>query len=213
MSYTRYCKCHFHEGESEHWGLLDRKAFAHKGAISHYTPDIQVSPEHLILDVNFDWVTERVWGTTHYNLIFKGHNVEEISFDAVNLDVSRVVIGRKLVHFENTGKKIIVQLNKQYKLGDRISIKLDHSVTRPVAGVYFTKPDNHHIDRFKTVWTQGQDEDSRYYFPCFDKPNFKQTTEVIMHLPPKMFGLSNGRLVKKKLSQSCLLYTSDAADE
>ena len=202
MSYTRYCKCHFHEGESEHWGLLDRKAFAHKGAIPHYTPDIQVSPEHLILDVNFDWVTERVWGTTHYNLIFKGHNVEEISFDAVNLDVSRVVIGRKLVHFENTGKKIIVQLNKQYKLGDRISIKLDHSVTRPVAGVYFTKPDNHHIDRFKTVWTQGQDEDSRYYFPCFDKPNFKQTTEVIMHLPPKMFGLSNGRLVKKKLSQS-----------
>ena len=206
MSYTRYCKCHFHEGESEHWGLLDRKAFAHKGAISHYTPDIQVSPEHLILDVNFDWVTERVWGTTHYNLIFKGHNVEEISFDAVNLDVSRVVIGRKLVHFENTGKKIIVQLNKQYKLGDRISIKLDHSVTRPVAGVYFTKPDNHHIDRFKTVWTQGQDEDSRYYFPCFDKPNFKQTTEVIMHLPPKMFGLSNGRLVKKKLSQAGSLF-------
>ena len=206
MSYTRYCKCHFHEGESEHWGLLDRKAFAHKGAIPHYTPDIQVSPEHLILDVNFDWVTERVWGTTHYNLIFKGHNVEEISFDAVNLDVSRVVIGRKLVHFENTGKKIIVQLNKQYKLGARISIKLDHSVTRPVAGVYFTKPDNHHIDRFKTVWTQGQDEDSRYYFPCFDKPNFKQTTEVIMHLPPKMFGLSNGRLVKKKLSQAGSLF-------
>ncbi len=202
MSYTRYCKCHFHEGESEHWGLLDRKAFAHKGAIPHYTPDIQVSPEHLILDINFDWVTERVWGTTRYNLVFKGHNVEEISFDAVNLDISRVAIGRKLVNFENTGKKIIIQLNKRYQLGDRISIKLDHSVTRPVAGIYFTKPDNHHIDRFKTVWTQGQDEDSRYYFPCFDKPNFKQTTEVIMHLPPKMFGLSNGRLVKKKSSQS-----------
>ncbi len=202
MSYTRYCKCHFHEGESEHWGLLDRKAFAHKGAIPHYTPDIQVSPEHLILDINFDWVTERVWGTTRYNLVFKGHNVEEISFDAVNLDISRVAIGRKLVNFENTGKKIIIQLNKRYQLGDRISIKLDHSVTRPVAGIYFTKPDNHHIDRFKTVWTQGQDEDSRYYFPCFDKPNFKQTTEVIMHLPPKMFGLSNGRLVKKKLTQS-----------
>ena len=202
MSYTRYCKCHFHEGESEHWGLLDRKAFAHKGAIPHYTPDIQVSPEHLILDINFDWVTERVWGATLYDLVFKGHNVEEIIFDAVNLEVSRVVIGRKIVNFENTGKKIIIQLNKKYQLGDRISIKLDHSVTRPVAGIYFTKPDNHHVDRFKTVWTQGQHEDSRYYFPCFDKPNFKQTTEVIMHLPPKMFGLSNGRLVKKKLSQS-----------
>ena len=202
MSSNRYCKCHFFEGESEHWGLLDRKAFAHKGASPHYTPDIEVSPEHLILEVNFDWVKERVWGKTQYNLLVKGHDVEEITLDAVNLEVSRVLIGRKSVNFENTGRKIIIPLNKKYQLGDRISIKLDHSVTRPVAGIYFTKPDNHHTDRFKTVWTQGQDEDSRYYFPCFDKPNFKQTTEVIINLPKNMFGLSNGRLVKKRISRT-----------
>ena len=202
MSSTRYCKCHFHEGESEHWGLLDRKAFAHKGARPHYTPDALVLPEHLILELNFDWMKEKVWGATQYTLVIKGHDIEEIVFDAVNLDVSRVLIGRRSFDFENTGKKIIIPLSKKYQLGDRMSVKLNHSVTRPVAGIYFTKPDNHHTDRFKTVWTQGQDEDSRYYFPCFDKPNFKQTTEVIMHLPPKMFGLSNGRLVKKKSSRT-----------
>ena len=201
MSYTRYCKCHFYEGESEHWGLLDRKAFAHKGAMPHYTPDIQVSPEHLTLEVNFDWTKERVWGTTKYDLLFKGHDIDKITFDAINLDISRVLIGRKSVDFENTGKKIIIPLKKKFQLGGRMSIKLDHSVTRPVAGIYFTKPDNHHTDRFKTVWTQGQDEDSRYYFPCFDKPNFKQTTEVVINLPPKMFGLSNGRLIKKSISR------------
>ncbi|SVB30782.1 uncharacterized protein METZ01_LOCUS183636, partial [marine metagenome] len=144
MSYTRYCKCHFYEGESEHWGLLDRKAFAHKGAMPHYTPDIQVSPEHLTLEVNFDWTKERVWGTTKYDLLFKGHDIDKITFDAINLDISRVLIGRKSVDFENTGKKIIIPLKKKFQLGDRMSIKLDHSVTRPVAGIYFTKPDNHH---------------------------------------------------------------------
>ena len=200
MSYTRYCKCHFHEGESEHWGLLDRKSFAHKGAKAHYTPDTQVLPEHLTLDLNFDWTEERVWGSTQYDLVIKGHAVEEIVFDAVNLEVSRVLIGRKLVDFENTGTQIILPLTKKYKPGERLRVKLDHSVSHPVAGIYFTKPDNHHAGRFKTLWTQGQDEDSCYYFPCFDKPNFKQTTEVIMHLPPGIFGLSNGRLVKKKLS-------------
>ena len=206
MSYTRYCKCHFHEGESEHWGLLDRKAFAHKGAMPHYTPDTLVFPEHLTLELNFDWMEERVWGVTQYDLVVKGHDVEEITFDAINLYVSRVLIGRKSVKFENTGKKIILPLKKKYRSGERISIKLDHSVSHPVAGVYFTKPDNHHADRFKTMWTQGQDEDSRYYFPCFDKPNFKQTTEVILHLPPRMFGLSNGRLVKRKSSPTGSLF-------
>ena len=80
MSSTRYCKCHFHEGESEHWGLLDRKSFAHKGAKAHYTPDAQVLPEHLTLDLNFDWKEERVWGSTQYDLEIKGHGVEEVVF-------------------------------------------------------------------------------------------------------------------------------------
>ena len=83
MSYTRYCKCHFHEGKSEHWGLLDRKAFAHKGAMPHYTPDTLVLPEHLMLELSFDWMEERVWGVTQYDLVIKGHDVEEIAFDAV----------------------------------------------------------------------------------------------------------------------------------
>ena len=81
MSYTRYCKCHFHEGESEHWGLLDRKAFAHKGARPHYTPDALVLPEHLILELNFDWMKEKVWGATQYTLVIKGHDIEEIVFE------------------------------------------------------------------------------------------------------------------------------------
>ena len=198
MSYTRYCKCHFHEGESEHWGLFDRKAFAHRGAKPHYTPNTLLQPEHLTLELHFDWVEERVWGSTIYDLVVKGHDVDEIAFDAVNLDVSRVLVGRKLADFENTGKRVVLHLGKKVKLGGRVRVTLFHSVTRPVAGIYFTKPDNHHAGRFKTVWTQGQDEDSQYYFPCFDKPNFKQTTEVLLHLPAGMFGLSNGRLVKKK---------------
>ena len=122
MSYTRYCKCHFHEGESEHWGLLDRKAFAHKGATPHYTPDTLVLPEHLVLELSFDWVEERVWGVTQYDLVIKGHDVEEIIFDAVNICVSRVLVGKKLIQFENTGKKIILPLAKKYRSGERISI-------------------------------------------------------------------------------------------
>ena len=112
MSYTRYCKCHFYEGESEHWGLLDRKAFAHKGAIPHYTPDTLVLPAHLMLELHFDWMKERVWGVTKYNLVIKGHDVGEIAFDAVNLCVSRVLIGGKSINFENTGKKITIFLKK-----------------------------------------------------------------------------------------------------
>jgi aminopeptidase N len=197
MSSVRYCKCHFQNGESNHWGILDRKSFAQKGAKAHFAPDTPLLPKHLLLDLSFDWEEERVWGSTTYDLMVNGQDVREIVFDAANLEVDRVMLGRRTLAFENTGERVIVSLDKALKYGAVVQVKMFHSVTRPPAGVYFTKPDEAYPDRFKTVWTQGQDEDSKYYFPCFDQPNFKQTTEVKLHLPKGMFGLSNGRLIKK----------------
>ncbi len=206
MSSVRYCKCHFHNGESEHWGILDRKSFAQKGANAHFVPDTPLLPKHLMLELHFDWEEERVWGSTTYELVVNGHDVREIVFDAVNLEIERVMLGRRSVEFENTGDQVIVSLEKPLKYEAAVQVKLFHSVTRPPAGIYFTKPDEAYPDRFKTVWTQGQDEDSKYYFPCFDQPNFKQTTEVKLHLPKGMFGLSNGSLIKKKESTSKSFY-------
>ncbi len=202
MSSNRYCKCHFLEGESEHWGILDRKSFAGPGAKAHFTPDMVLEPKHLLLELNFDWELERVWGTTTYDLLIKGHDVEEIVLDAVNLEITQVQIGRRSVEFENTGETVRFYLPKIGNNGEMVKVKLHHSVTQPPAGIYFTKADAHYPDRFRTVWTQGQDEDSRYYFPCLDKPNFKQSTEVILHLPKGMFGLSNGKLLSHKSSRT-----------
>lgn len=200
MSFVRYCKCHFHNGESDHWGIMDRKAFAQKGARAHFAPDIPLLPQHLLLDLNFDWDKERVWGSTTYDLMINGNDVREIVFDAANLEIDRVMLGRRALAFENTGDQVTLTLDKTLKYGEVVRVKLFHSVTRPSAGIYFTKPDAEYPDRFKTVWTQGQDEDSKYYFPCFDQPNFKQTTEVKLHLPKGLFGLSNGCLINKRES-------------
>lgn len=188
------------EGLSEHWGLLERKPFAQKGSKPHYGPDTSVIPIHLKLDLKFDWDQEKVWGTTRYDLKVNSADIMEISFDAMRLQVSKVRIQDKPVDFENTGEKIIAFLKAPLKPGTKVSAAIDHSVEKPLAGIYFTKPDVDYPDRFKTVWTQGQDEDSRYYFPCFDQPNFKQTTEVTLRLPAGMFGLANGKLLKKKIT-------------
>jgi aminopeptidase N len=206
MNSVRYCKCHFHNGESEHWGILDRKAFAQKGANPHFAPDTPFLPKHLLLELSFDWDEERVWGSTTYDLKVNGYDVQEIIFDAVNLEIEKVMLGRRSLEFENTGERVIISLNKALKYGGTVQLKIFHSVTRPQAGIYFTKPDEAYPDRFKTVWTQGQDEDSKYYFPCFDQPNFKQTTEVKLHLPKGMFGLSNGHRIKKSENKNESFY-------
>ncbi|HXK34637.1 MAG TPA: M1 family aminopeptidase, partial [Dehalococcoidia bacterium] len=44
------------------------------------------------------------------------------------------------------------------------------------------------------AWTQGQDEDSRHWYPCIDFPNHRQTSEVIITVPAGMISIGNGEL-------------------
>ncbi len=55
-------------------------------------------------------------------------------------------------------------------------------------------PDAAHPDRAPQCWTQGQDDDARYFWPCLDQPIEKFTTEVICTAPAGAFVLSNGDL-------------------
>ena len=65
---------------------------------------------------------------------------------------------------------------------------------QPRRGLYFIGPDADYPERAAQCWTQGQDDDSRHYWPCIDHPIEKSTTEVICTAPAGNFVLSNGVL-------------------
>jgi aminopeptidase N len=47
------------------------------------------------------------------------------------------------------------------------------------------------------IFTQGEPVEARHWFPCFDSPNEKFTSEITCHVPQGMVVLSNGRLVSQ----------------
>ncbi|HQT93522.1 MAG TPA: hypothetical protein PK435_02720, partial [Thermoanaerobaculaceae bacterium] len=65
----------------------------------------------------------------------------------------------------------------------------------PRKGLYFTGPSTDYPDTAVQVWSQGQDEDSRYWFPCFDYPNEKATSETLVTVPDAWTVVSNGKLL------------------
>jgi len=48
------------------------------------------------------------------------------------------------------------------------------------------------------LWTQGEAENHRFWFPCYDYPNERFTTEVTCHVPEGMEAISNGVLLSKE---------------
>ncbi len=79
-----------------------------------------------------------------------------------------------------------------------LEFSISYRVNHPRRGIYFTVPDSDHPDKRFQVWTQGQDEESRCWFPTLDYPNQKATSEVIATVPSGFTVVSNGALLSKE---------------
>ena len=43
-----------------------------------------------------------------------------------------------------------------------------------------------------SIWTQGESEDTHHWLPCYDYPNDRATTEMIITVEKPLFVVSNG---------------------
>ena len=114
--------------------------------------------------------------------------------DAYELDVESVTDGNgRSLAFTNSDGKLRIDLGRARSSRRSITTVVRYS-TRPRRGVYFNQPDGDYPDLPAQIWTQGQPEDAPYWFPCFDYPGEKATSELIAEVPLGWFALSNGRL-------------------
>jgi aminopeptidase N len=100
--------------------------------------------------------------------------------------------------FHHDGKRLRVELGKPLASGAELVIAVTYRGA-PRRGLYFVGPDEGYPQKPLQAWTQGQDEDSRYWFPCIDTPNEKATSELVVSVPPSLFALSNGTLVSDRV--------------
>jgi aminopeptidase N len=169
------------------------KPFALPGATEHYTPDRPVRAEHVRIEVDLDFERQRIAGvcTTHLVAVRETAYAE---FDAISFDVDTVEVEGKAARFDNTGEKVRVHFAHPLAVEAKAHVVIRYRV-RPQRGLYFWSPDEGYPNRPLQAWTQGQDEDSRAWFPCLDAPSQRSSTEVLATFPKEMTALSNGVLL------------------
>lgn len=102
------------------------------------------------------------------------------------------------IKYEYDGEKILIYPDVPVKKGYPFMYEVEYSVTNPEKGMYFIGPSEIFPDKPYQVWTQGEGEDNRYWFPCYDYPNDMASTELIVTVDSLYETLSNGRLEKKR---------------
>ncbi|BAY39101.1 peptidase M1 membrane alanine aminopeptidase [Nostoc sp. NIES-2111] len=171
------------------------KSFELPGARPHYNPDRPGQVEHIFLNLHLDIPNQSYDGTCSIRLLPIRNGIDRLILDAVNLHIQSVFVDEVKQNFDYDGEQLVIQLSEPTQIGKRILIAIAYSVEKPQRGIYFIQPDSHYPNKTVQVWTQGEDEDSRYWFPCFDYPGQLSTSEIRVRVPKPLVAISNGELI------------------
>ncbi|HTY59406.1 MAG TPA: M1 family metallopeptidase [Bacteroidota bacterium] len=149
---------------------------------------------HYRIEVSFDEHAKSVRGTTTTTLVCLQPGLTTIELDAENMSILSVTARGKALPFEVRPKKLVITLDTPRDLDDTLSVSVKYTCT-PARGLYFTQPDSSYPDRPWQIWSQGEDMDNHFWFPCYDFPNDMATSEMIATVRSSYVALSNGRLV------------------
>ncbi len=180
----------------------------------NYIRSREIDVKHVAIDLRFDWDKEQAFGTTNITLApFKDAN--KFYLDAAAMTINSVTLADgTALKFNYDGKKendnLEIMLNRTYKGGENIIVKVDYRtnyVNKADAdtaigsfgrGIRFIKPSANDPNKPRQIWSQGETEFNRYWFPGYDTPNDFRTSELKATVEKPYTVISNGKLEKVK---------------
>ena len=173
-----------------------------------YIPSREYDLKHLALDLKFDWNAEQTFGTATLTFAPLLANTKTATFNAALSAVNSVKLadGKALQYKLDADKETLtVELDRAYQPNQTVSIVIDYRSGKPKGGspvggaaLTFIKPNDRDANRPRQIWTQGQPENNRYWFPSFDHPSDFRTTELRATVEKPFTVISNGVLVSTK---------------
>lgn len=157
--------------------------------------------QNYIIRIGFERAAKRIHGDTTVQLKPLAGGFTQAALDAVGMKFESVRLepaGTELKYRTNEDK-VIVTLDRAYSPDELISIRFKYSA-EPTKGVYFVDelkvPNGPTLD--PQIWSQGEPEENRHWFPSFDSPNDKATSEEFITAETGETVIGNGELVEQK---------------
>ena len=183
----------------------DRKSFELPGARPHYNPDRPGQVDHIFLDLVLNIPEQSFKGTCTTTITPVRSGIDRLTMDAVDLNIESVSIDGISRQFDYDGEQIEIYL-QEGTTTKAIKVEIAYSVDNPQRGLYFISPNEDYPNKPTQVWTQGEDEDSRFWFPCFDYPGQLATSEIRVKVPAGFTAISNGELINTQKVDDGVVY-------
>ena len=164
---------------------------------------------HTKLDVKFNWELQQVYGKATLTVKPYFYPIDTIILDAVNFDIHdiRLLGETNIPGYQYDGEKIKITLPRKYTRQEKIQLYIDYTAKPEESndqngeaissdkGLFFINPQGEVKNKPRQIWTQGETENNKKWFPTFDKPNERCSQEIFITVEDQYITLSNGKLI------------------
>ena len=164
--------------------------------VAHESDSRAFDAEHYRLTLTVDPPRRRIEGSCALRLRAKDE-VSELELDFVGLSVSGVrnLRGEELP-FEQDEEGLKIDLLGRKSRGEVVELEVSYGGS-PRKGLWFVGDEGGVPTH---LFTQGECEDSRWWFPCLDLPADRATSEVIVTIPLGWSSVAAGELISSKVT-------------
>jgi aminopeptidase N len=206
------CTLFYGLASSEAWAQLfqrapgaapKRRPFAKPGTPRREERIRYVDVKHVKAELTLDATKKQIRGTVTHTVSPLHPYLTQIELDcAPELKVSKVTAASPSgsavpCKFKAAGEKLTITLGEPRGPGDTIDLAVAYSGV-PFKGMEFISSDPAYPEKPAAIWTQGESEDTHFWLPCYDHPNDRATTEMIITVADPLSVISNGKLLETK---------------
>ncbi len=163
----------------------------------HHAPDRDFHVIHYTLRLSFDAPHKTLFGKEEIILTPFHSGLDSVVLDADKMTIHSVrLLPQQKLKFKKEPKKLIIYLNRPYSSKDTLNLAIAYTVKNPKKGLFFVLPKKGSGKNHFEIYSQGEMEDNHYWFPCWDFPNDRATSEVFITTKMPNIAVSNGKLVQ-----------------
>jgi aminopeptidase N len=167
---------------------------------THPRPPRAYDVLHYTLHTRFDFASKAVIGDETVTIKPLVPNLKVVELDASDMTVQTVTLAatNASLRWTQPPNKLSIILDRPHNSNDVVPLHIGYQAT-PRRGLYFIPAAGDPggaTSKPAQIWTQGEPEDNHHWFPCYDFPDSKATSEQYITTGANQIAISNGALVE-----------------
>ncbi|MFZ5515838.1 MAG: M1 family aminopeptidase [Candidatus Zhuqueibacterota bacterium] len=154
--------------------------------------------QHIKLQLTFQLPEKLLSGKATLTIVPLESKLTTIKLHAKQLDILSILLNEAdSLSFTTDLDVLQITLPRAYSTSEKITISI-HYTCQPSSGLHFNAPNAEDPDCPVQIYSHSEPIAARTWFPCYDAPDDKVTSEIVATVPDSFFLLSNGRLVSTR---------------